>query len=61
MYVLPAEELLLPCDVLYFGDKSPQDIIFAYKAALQGCNLDKQALRLFYTNNGESGATVPTE
>lgn len=61
VYVLPAEELLLPCDVLYFGDRSPQDIIFAYKSALGGCNLDKEALRLFYTEQGASSATDTTK
>lgn len=59
--VTPPPELLLPCDVLSFGDRSPKDIIMAYEAALSGCNLDKEAIRIIYVQDGESRGAVPTK
>lgn len=59
--VKPDESLLQPCYPL-FKDKTPANIIKAYRASLDLCNIDKETIRTFYLERErEGGKTSPVE
>lgn len=57
--VKPDKSLLQPCSPL-FKDKTPANIIMAYRVSLERCNLDKKTIRLFYIEREREGDATPS-